>query len=86
LFRYGVQGRARWSAGTEGASWRGGLIASVKLSGRRTLYLGISGKSLGTPKGQGPIADREESLRLVDRGRTASCVCASLVFLNNVPI
>jgi len=35
------------SAGTEGASRRGRLIVAVKLSGRRTLCLGTSGKSFG---------------------------------------
>jgi hypothetical protein len=49
---HGMQGRDCPNAITEGASWRKGLIALVKLSGRRTLHTGTSGKSFGHRRGK----------------------------------
>jgi len=49
---YGVWGRERLQAGTEGASWRDWLIEPVKLSGCWTLHLGTSGEFFGCRRSQ----------------------------------
>ena len=65
-----------------------GLIALVKLSGSRTSCLGTPGKSagysvsVGTEGARPKTTGREESLRLVDRGHTASTVCVSLFWFS----
>jgi len=54
---------------TEGASQRDKLVALAKLSGKRTLHPGTSGKSSNEDaEGAKPGLDREQSLRLEDRG------------------
>jgi len=45
-----VQGRGRYRADTEGANRRDRLIAAMKLSGHRTLYLGTLENPAGLPE------------------------------------